>query len=286
MIYLVLSILASTIIFINFKLFDNYKINILQAIVVNYCIAFITGIITYDGTVKISQITSLDWFNFTLVLGTLFIIVFNLMAITTQRSGLSVVSVATKMSVVIPILFGLIYYKESLNSIKLLGIIVALIAVYLTSNKSNKGIVNKKTILLPILVFLGSGVIDTSIKFLEDTYVAHNDVPLFSATIFLAAALVGFFIIGIQIIKRDFKFEFKNIIAGICLGVPNYFSIYFLVKTLQSDIFESSGIFAINNVSIVTLSTFAGILLFKEKITRKNWIGIFLALLSIILISF
>ena len=116
MIYLVLSILASTIIFINFKLFDNYKINILQAIVVNYCIAFITGIIAYDGTVKITQITSLDWFNFTLVLGTLFIIVFNLMAITTQRSGLSVVSVATKMSVVIPVLFGLIYYKESLTA--------------------------------------------------------------------------------------------------------------------------------------------------------------------------
>ena len=287
MIYLALSILSSTIIFINFKLFDKYKINILQAIVVNYCIAFITGIIAYDGTVKINQITSLDWFNFTLVLGTLFIIVFNLMAITTQRSGLSVVSVATKMSVVIPVLFGLIYYKESLNGIKLLGIIVALIAVYLTSNKSKKGIqIEKKSILLPILVFLGSGVIDTSIKFLEDTYVAYNDVPLFSATIFLAAALVGFFIIGIKIIKRDFKFEFKNIIAGICLGVPNYFSIYFLVKTLQSDIFESSGIFAINNVSIVTLSTFAGILLFKEKITRKNWIGIFLALLSIILISF
>ena len=66
---------------------------------------------------------------------------------------------------------------------------------------------------------------------------------------------------------------------------PNYFSIYFLVKTLRSDILDSSGIFAINNVSIVTLSTFTGIILFKEKLIRKNWIGIILAILSIILIS-
>ncbi|RZP04949.1 MAG: DMT family transporter [Flavobacteriales bacterium] len=286
MIYLVLSILASTIIFINFKYFERFNINILQAIVVNYFVAFITGMIAYDGQVQISQIPSLDWFYFTLILGALFIIVFNLMAITTQRSGLSVVSIATKMSVVIPVLFGLSYYKESLNGIKLTGIIIALVAVYLASNKSDSGIrIERKLLFLPISVFIGSGVIDTSIKFLEDTYVAHNDVPLFSATIFLAAALFGLIFIGFQVVKGNFKFDFKNIVAGICLGIPNYFSIYFLVKALRSDILESSGIFAINNVAIVTLSTFTGILLFKEKLIRDNWIGIFLAILSIILIS-
>lgn len=286
MIYLLLSILASTIIFIIFKLFEKFQINIFQAIVVNYCIAFTTGILSYNGTITISQLPNLDWFYYTLILGALFIIVFNLMGITTQKSGLSVVSVATKMSVVVPVLFGLLYYNESLGTVKLIGIAIALIAVYLTSNKSKQGItVNRKSIVLPILVFIGSGIIDTSIKFLEDTYVANNDVPLFSAIIFLAAAIIGFIFIIIQIIRGSFNFEFKNIIAGICLGVPNYFSIYFLVKTLRSDILESSGIFAINNVSIVALSTFAGIFIFKEKLIRKNWIGIALAILSIVLIS-
>ena len=208
------------------------------------------------------------------------------MAITTQRSGLSVVSVATKMSVVIPILFGLFYYNESLGALKLIGIGLALIAVYLSSIKTSKGInIDRKLILLPILVFIGSGIIDTSIKFLEDTYVAQNDVPLFSAIIFLAAAIVGLILLINQAIKGKFIFEAKNIIAGICLGIPNYFSIYFLVKTLRSDILDSSGIFTINNVAIVTISTLAGIILFKEKLLRKNWIGIGLAILSIILIS-
>lgn len=286
MIYLLLSIIASTLIFITFKLFERFKINILQAIVINYIIAFITGIIAYDGTVTLSQLPKLDWFYYTLALGALFIIVFILMAITTQRSGLSVVSVATKMSVVIPVLFGLFYYNESLGALKLIGIGLALIAVYLSSIKTNKGInIDRKLILLPILVFIGSGIIDTSIKFLEDTYVAQNDVPLFSAIIFLAAAIIGGFILLIQVINSKFKFEFKNIIAGICLGVPNYFSIFFLVKTLRSDILDSSGIFTINNVAIVTLSTLAGIALFNENLLKKNWIGIGMAILSIILIS-
>jgi drug/metabolite transporter (DMT)-like permease len=286
LIYLLLSILASTIIFIIFKLFEKFHINIFQAIVVNYCIAFTTGILSYNGTITISQLPNLDWFYYTLILGALFIIVFNLMGITTQKNGLSVVSVATKMSVVVPVLFGLLYYNENLGAIKLFGIGIALIAVYLTSNKSDqRTVINRKLIVLPILVFVGSGIIDTSIKFLEDAYVADNDVPLFSAIIFLAAAIIGFIIIIIQVMSGSFKFEFKNVIAGICLGVPNYFSIYFLVKTLRSDILESSGIFAINNVSIVTLSTFVGIFLFKEKLIKKNWIGIGLAILSIILIS-
>ena len=286
MIFLLLSVLASTLIFVTFKLFERFKINILQAIVANYWVAFSTAIIAYRTSVSIAQLPQFGWFYYALALGALFILVFNLMAITTQQSGLSVVSVATKMSFVIPVLFGLFYYKESIGFLKLFGILLALTAVYLTSIRSKQGInINRKYILFPVLVFIGSGIIDTSIKFLEETFVAQNDIPLFSAVLFLAAGIVGIFILIIQAIRGNFKFEFKNIIGGICLGIPNYFSIYFLVKTLRSDILESSGIFTVNNVAIVTLSTLAGIILFKEKLSQRNWLGIIFAVIGIFLIA-
>lgn len=96
MIYLVLSILASVVIFTVFKLFSRYNVNIMQAIVVNYVVACTCGLIAYKNPIHFSEITTLPWFYYTAALGALFITVFNLMAITTQRSGLSVVSVATK----------------------------------------------------------------------------------------------------------------------------------------------------------------------------------------------
>lgn len=285
MIYLLGSILSSTLIYIVFKLFSVYKINTLQAIVVNYLVAASAGILSYGGPVDFAGLTASGWFPGALLLGILFILIFNLMAITAQRSGLSVVSVATKMSVAIPILFGILYYGESLGPLKLLGIILALVAVYLASVKKSDGLpVQKAVFIFPLLVFLGSGIIDTSIKFLEDAYVAKTDVALFSSVIFVTAFGVGLIIIIYQLLRGTFTFSIKNLLGGVALGIPNYFSIYFLVLALRSGL-ASSTVFVLNNVSIVILSTLLGIVLFGEKLLTKNWIGIVLATVGIILIS-
>lgn len=287
MIYLILSVLSSTIIFVVFKLFDRFRINTLHAIVANYVTACLCGLIAFEENVGFTDTISKDWFPFTVGLGVLFIVIFNLMAITTQRSGLSVVSVATKMSLVIPIIFGLLYYKESLGVLKFVGIVMALFAVYLASVKSKTGVrVDRRNLIYPLLVFLGSGIIDSSLKYLEDTHVAKNEVALFSSMIFAAAAVSGFLLLAWQVVRGKFKFEFKSIIGGIFLGIPNYFSVYFLVQALRSDILESSGIFTVNNVAVVMTSTLVGILLFKEKLLPKNWIGVLLAILSILLVTF
>jgi uncharacterized membrane protein len=189
--------------------------------------------------------------------------------------------------VVIPIAFGLWYYQEPIGFFKGVGIVFALLAVYLASVKTKGGMrLKSKNLLFPILVFFGSGLIDTSINFLQNDFIGDKSlIPLFSATIFAAAAILGLFVVAIQKIRGVFKFETKNMVAGIVLGVPNYFSIFFLVKSLRSDLFDSSGIFTINNVAIVILSTVVGILFFKENLSLKNWIGIVLAVISIGLVT-
>ncbi len=287
MMFLALSIIASTLIFVIFRLFASYNINTLQAIVVNYFVACSCGVIGYQNSIELSAIPKYNWFYYTLALGALFIIVFNLMAITTQRSGLSVVSVATKMALVIPIAFGLWYYKEPLGPFKAAGIVLALIAVYLVAVKKDSDIIlQKRNLVFPILVFLGSGLIDTSLNFLQNDFITDKSlIPLFSSTIFMTAGVIGIMVLVVQKIKGVLVLEFKNIIAGIVLGIPNYFSIYFLVKALRSDLFDSSGIFTINNVGIVIISTLLGIVFFKEQLSIKNWIGITLAVISIALVS-
>jgi multidrug transporter EmrE-like cation transporter len=71
----------------------------------------------------------------------------------------------------------------------------------------------------------------------------------------------------------------------LALGVPNYYSIVFLIKALQTEGFESSTLFTINNVAIVIVSSVVGLLLFKEHFSLRNKIGVFLAILGILLVT-
>ena len=281
MIFLILSILSSTAIFVLFKLFNKYNVNTLQAIVFNYITAFTCGIFLYNKPINIDSFISETWFFAALGLGFLFISIFNVMALTAQKNGLSVASVASKMSVIIPIVFGIIVYNESIGFQKVIGIILALLAVYLTSIKPKSNVVLTKAIYLPIILFLGSGVIDTSVNH----FAPDGNMPLFLAIIFGSAFLIGLVLITLKTKQTKQKFNPKSIPFGIALGLVNYSSMYFLLKALRVDGFESSTIFTINNVAIVAVSCLTGLLLFKEIISSKNWIGVGLALISIILVT-
>lgn len=286
MIYLALSVLSSTLIYVVFKTFDKNNINVLNALVLNYLTAFVLGFSLQTTDVQLYDLTSFNWFIPAACLGIFFICIFYLMAMTTQKHGMSVVSVASKMSLSIPVIFVIFYYNEGITIIKVLGIILALISVYLVSSKPKDDVkFNPKQLLLPFGVFLGSGIIETSIKVLQNDYVPSVETPVFSASIFLFAALTGIVIFIIRFLKSKTLITAKDIIAGILLGIPNYFSIYFLIEALRNPNFDSSIVFVMNNVSIVILSTVLGILLFKEYLLRRNKIGVLIAIISIILVA-
>lgn len=284
--HLFISILISSGLFVIFKGFEIYKVDTLQAITVNYFVAFLIGFFLPGQTLGIAEIPHQPWFLGALSLSVIFILIFNLMAATAQKNGLSVASVASKMSVIIPVIFGVVMYQEKLGYLKVIGIILALVAVYLSASKSDSQPIKAKNLLFPMLLFLGSGVLDTTLKYVETTLVPDGGVPVFSATIFVLAALLGCVLLIVKKVQGTFKFQFKNVIGGIVLGVPNYFSIEFLLKALKTEGFDSSTIFTINNVSIVILTTLFGLLLFKEKLIKKNWAGIVIAIVSIFLVVF
>lgn len=285
MIYLILSVLVSSLLFVIFKLFDVFKINTLQAIIVNYVIALSFGFLNSKTHMPITEIPNQPWFFGAFCLGFLFITVFNVMGLTAQRNGLSVASVAGKMSVVIPIIVGIVVYKESVGFVKVIGILLALIAVYLSSAKSDIAPVKFKNLLLPLLLFVGSGCIDAGLKYVESHYVAPKAIPMFLATIFGVAFILGSLFFVFQVIQDKIQFHWRNIVGGIALGIPNYYSMEFLIKALQTKGLESSTIFTINNVSVVVLTTVFALLFFKEKLINKNWIGIGIAIISIILVA-
>jgi drug/metabolite transporter (DMT)-like permease len=286
MIYLLFSVICSTLIFIIFKLFARFEVNNLQAIIVNYLVACSLGYSLNSYGLNPTHLLESDWFYGMLFLGFLFIGLFQLMAWASQNLGISVVSIAVKMSLVIPVSFGILFYNEGLYIIKVIGIAMALLAVYLTTKKESKLKRGGLFVSVPLILFFSSGMLDILLKYHQTHLVPSNEQGLFTASIFGVAGFLGIIMYLSQYKRKQNYPSWKNVIAGIALGIPNYGSIYFLLKALSHNGLESSVVFPINNVGIVIFSTLCGAFLFREKLSKANWLGVLLAVTAIWLITY
>jgi drug/metabolite transporter (DMT)-like permease len=271
-----------------FVYFNKHKIDIFQAIVYNYWICVITGSLVLGNFPIHANSIQTDWFKMSIIMGVLFIIVFNLIGISSVLVGATITQTANKLSLTIPVVVSYFLYHENISLLKMIGILLALIAVILTMSKKSTG--EKKKIplwefSLPIVLFVSSGVVDSITKYVQNKYLISEAISKsYIIAGFMVAAIIGSVILLFLYITGRKKFEFKNVLAGIILGVPNYFSIYYLIKALQNKSMNSSATIPINNIGVLFLVSIFGIFIFKEKLTRLNYIGLGLTLLAILFI--
>jgi len=290
--YLLGSILASSWLTLSFKYLDRWRIATFPAIVLNYFICVLTGW-AVSGNPPISADTwQQSWWPWAMLMGFLFISLFNVIAITAQRLGVTVASVANKLSLVIPFIFSLALYAEKASAAKWLGVILALLGVILVSRKSKQGLSGERLagsammIWLPFLLFLGSGLLDTLVKYVEQTQLGNDRPDQFLMTAFGFAGIFGLLLLLLKSLRGQFPRDWRILPAGLLIGIPNYFSIWLLIMVLKAYPGNSSAILPINNMGVVLLSTLAALALLRERITKLNWIGIFLSLAAIALIAY
>lgn len=287
MIALSLSVIFSTLLVILFKWFAIRNIDSFQAIVVNYGIACISGIIFIGSPDNIyDQTYNTSWFTGALFLGVLFISIFQFFGLTAKTWGASVTSIAAKMSMIFPILFGIIFFKESIGIYKITGIIMALLAVVFSTNAKNINDHSKKPILFPIILFIGSGMVDLSLNYFQRGVLKDDETMGFMTVIFGASFISGILFLTYKIIFKKYELKPMSLLWGIALGISNWGALYFLLLALNNPDLESSVIFTLNNISIILLSIISGIFLFREKLDKIQWLGIILALTAIFFVSY
>ena len=282
MIHLIFSILSTTAILIIFKSVEKFNMDVFHVIVINYAVAFILGIIifshhSFDGL----SFDNMPWIYFSILVGICLITMFFIIGLTTQKAGISVTSVSGKVSVIIPMLFSILYYRETLSLLKTAGIVTALFAlVFSILKKQEKGI-GRHYLFLPVVLFLGLGCLDSLVKFVQQEYLSNASSALFSGCSFFFAFAAGTAISITRRIPVQQFFKPNVLVAGTLLGICNFGSIFFLINALNSNIFDSSVLFGINNIAAVGLSVFAACALFREKLSALNWAGVSLSIVSI-----
>jgi drug/metabolite transporter (DMT)-like permease len=290
MLYLIITILLNTYLQLIFKVFDRKKVDTLQAIVFNYWTCVITGCI-FSGTMPLAgDALKQPWIFWAAGMGLAFISIFNLVGYCTKVDGITTTTVANKLSMVIPVGAAIWLYQDVMPLTKWIGIGLALPAVYLSAKVPGKDGKNSN-IWLAILLFIASGLLDTAVNYVSHTFfstgneaVDEQAQSVYLVHAFLTAALAGSVMLLILCLRGRRKFAWKNLVAGVALGVPNYFSIYFLIRLLQTGFLPGSAAIPANNIGIVVLAALCAILFFREKAGPARITGMALALAAILLI--
>ncbi len=303
----ILWVLANVAIFINFRAFASYGVPTFPAIVVNYIVCVLTGSLfiamSWIESPPVLETLQSPEFSTALLMacgmGAFFIGAFYIMGLTTQLSGVAVATLSARISFVIPVLVNLWIWKsggKEYDFLNYIGLFLAIMAIGLVSYKPSKIIDpteykdDKKkylAIILPIIVFLASGMIDTTFNYtVKYNIVLSNQQGIFSVLLFGMAGLTGITVFTIQFLRKKITMTKKSIIGGICLGIPNFFSIFLLLKVLSGFDGDGALIFPVFNISVILLAAIASYFLFKEHLSTINKLGLGIAILAILLISY
>jgi len=290
MLYLILAIVFSTGVFVAMRLFERFKLDNHQALMWNYVFAAGTGFLMCKQFEAPAQLVAEPWFGLSIVTGFWFIFTYLLMTASTQRSGVTVTSLSSKLSVVLPTLAGVMLFSEKLNFVATMGIVLALVALVLVvgGGKKDMGIkgdaINRVSTnrWLPILIFFGTGTGDILMKLTEQSN-QGDDMGFMIAFIYFIAMLFGILLVAYDLIRGKSKWQWKNALGGIGLGVINFFSTFSVYNAMRC--FDNVVLFPIYNIGVVCLTALTGWLLFKEKLTWKNYLGLAIAIIAVILIT-
>lgn len=283
MLYLILAIIFSSGVFVTMRFFKRFELDNHQALMWNYVFATVTGFLICHHYDTLPQLVHESWFGLSLLTGFWFIFTYLLMTASTQSSGITITSLSSKLSVVLPTLAGVLIFHERLNLKVTAGIVLALVALVLVLGGDGKtsGIEGRINWILPVLIFFGTGTGDILMK-LNEQYNTGN-MGFMIAFIYLIATLFGVVLVVYDLIRGKTKWQSKNVLGGIALGVINFFSTYCVFHAMRY--FDNVVLFPIYNIGVVCLTALIGWLLFKEKLSWKNYLGLAIAIVAVVLIT-
>ena len=279
MLFLILSILSSVIVGVIFKISRKYRINTTQIVAWNYVFALLLCFFIFSPDINTIDATA-PW-SIYIPLGILLPSIFLFLAASIKHMGIVKTDAAQRLSLFIPLLSAWLLFHEEFTTLKVIAFIIALPALLLilskkTENKNNNWI-------YPTMVFVGFGVIDILFKQIA----LATSLP-FTTSLFIVFGIslaIMIVVVLYELVVKKTKITAINLGLGALVGIFNFSNILFYLKAHQAFAKNPSTVFAAMNMGVIIIGSLVGILVFKEKLNAKNYIGLLFALIAIVLIT-
>ena len=277
MLNLLLAIVSSSLVSIVMRSSEKYTKGNHGMLAINYVICVIMAAF-YTGVGNLFPKT--EGIGFTLAAGSftgvLYLAGLLLVQLNIQKNGVVLTSIFQKLGLIVQVLISIVFFKEQPEFIQVIGIIICLAAVIMINFEKGQTAVGFKLGLF--LILLSSGFCDVMSKIHEEL----GNPLLAEHFLFYTFGVALILCVGLIVVKKE-TFGWLDVVFGILLGVPNYFSAKFLLKALND--IAAVIVFPTFSVATVVVITLTGLLVFKEKLSKKQWIAMAFILAALVLLN-
>ena len=278
MLFLILSIICSVSVGVIFKVARGYFINTAQIVTANYLFAM--SLCYYFFSPDLTAVGVDAPWGIYISLGVLLPSIFLFLAASIKHMGIVKTDAAQRLSLFIPILAAWLIFGEKFNALKITAFAIAFPALLLILNKPSDNTKNKW--IFPAIVLVGFGLIDILFKQIAINTNLPYTTSLF--IVFVLALAIMTAVVGFEMAFKNATLNYKNLLFGSLVGIFNFGNILFYLKAHQSFAENPSTVFAGMNMGVIIIGSLTGIFIFKEKLSKMNFVGLFLALVAIVLI--
>lgn len=277
MLNLILAIASSSLVSIVMRTSEKYTKGNHGMLAVNYAICVMMAAF-YTGVGNLFPKTEGIGFTMSLgvVTGIIYLMGLLLVQLNIRKNGVVLTAIFQKLGLLVQLFISIVFFKEQPELMQMIGIIICLVAVVMINFEKEQTAIGFKLGLF--LILLNSGLCDGLSKVHEEL----GNPALSDHFLFYTFGVALILCVGFIFAKKE-SFGWKDILWGILLGVPNYFSASFLLKALND--LAAVIVFPTFSVATVVVISMTGLLVFKEKLSKKQWIGMGLILVALILLN-
>ena len=281
MLYLLLAILCSSAIAIFMRLSANKVTSNNTMLATNYLVCLILAAVFGDFRVLPLEVPG---FGLTVgigaVNGAMFLLGFVLLQYSTRKNGVVLSSVFMKLGLLVPIVLSLVVFGEVPNVVQTVGFFLAIGAIILINYE--KGVKNTasggKSKWILVLLLLAGGCGDAMAKVFS-VYGPQELEPTFLFYIFLSALVLC---LGLVIWKKE-RLQPAALLYGVLVAIPNFFSARFLLKAVG--VMPAVVVYPTFSVATILVVTLAGVLAFRERLRKNQWVALAVILAAVALLN-
>ena len=279
LLFLILAIVSSASMTLALKLFQAGNNNRYAILLGNYITCILIGFILLRDKTSVfhgepaARICGL-------LGGILFVVSLVLMQRSIEINGAVLTSAFSRLGLVVPLVISILFLGEHPRAVQIAGLAVVLAAMWVINGRREEGTDSSPVIL--IFVLLGGGLADGMAKIFSHFGSGTQD-DLYIFYVFCTAGFLTVFLLLKEYKSSGKTGRLRDYMAGIAVGIPNYFSSLFLLKSLDAvPAFIAYTVFSTGTLLTVTA---VSVLCLKERLTRYQAVGIIMIIAALVFLN-